>query len=175
MFCTLQCKYDATVSNSHFASVLHQIPKVPEGYKPEHLRLQLVRSVVVTRDSLRGIIREDLIRYGRYYRQSAEELADVSGPFLLKPALKSLRLLLGIPVALYRAYPSQKQDRGKKKEYTVKVWYPFSADKDLDVNFKFINLANNGLDYIVPAVDMNIHRMNTKFSTITESINTGIV
>ena len=64
MFCTLWFKYDATGSNSLFASVLHQIPKVPEGYKPEHLRLQLVRSVVVTRYSLRGIIREDLIRYG---------------------------------------------------------------------------------------------------------------
>ena len=82
---------------------------------------------------------------------------------------------MGILVALYRAYPSQKQGRGKKKEFTVKVWYPFSAEKDLDVNFKFINLVNNGLDYIVPAVDMNIHRMNAKFITITKSINTGIV
>ena len=55
------------------------------------------------------------------------------------------------------------------------MWYPFQADKDLDVNFKFINIVNNGLDYIVPAVDTNIHKMTSKFGIITESINAGIM
>ena len=64
---------------------------------------------------------------------------------------------------------------GEEKKTTVKVWYPFQAAKDLDVNFKLINIVNNGLDYIVPAVDRNIHKMTSKFGLITESINAGIM
>ena len=116
-----------------------------------------------------------MVRYGKTYREFAEELADVTGPFPLKPAIRSLRLLLGIPLAVYRAYPSQKQGRGRKKEFTVKVWFPFPSDKDLDVNFKFVNIINNGIDYIVPAVDSNIHKMNSRLGIVTESINTGIL
>ena len=55
------------------------------------------------------------------------------------------------------------------------MWYLFQADKDLDVNFKFINIVNNCLDYIVPAVAMNTHKMNSRFGIITESINAVIV
>ena len=144
LFYVLQSKYEDTDTNTLFSSVLHQITNVPKEYKPAHLRLQLVRSIIVTRVSLKTIIKDDLMRYGITYKQFADELADVTGPFPLKPAIRSPRLLLVIPMAVYRAYPSQKHGRGRKKDFTVKVWYPFQADKDLDVNFKFINLVNNG-------------------------------
>ena len=74
-----------------------------------------MRSIIVTRDSLKTIIKDDLMRYGKTYKQFADELADVTGPFPLKPAIRSLRLLLGIPMAVYRAYPSQKHGRGREK------------------------------------------------------------
>ena len=63
---------------------------------------------------------------------------------------------------------------GKKKRLHCKSVVPISS-KDLDVNFKFINIVNNSLDYIVPAVDSNTHKKNSRFGIITESINAGIM
>ena len=63
---------------------------------------------------------------------------------------------------------------GEEKRLHCKSVVPISS-KDLDVNFKFIKIVHNGIDYIVPAVDRNIHKMTSKIGIITESINAGIM
>ena len=136
-------------------------------YQPHHLRFQLVKSVVVARDSLKGSIKDDLSRAKKTYKQFAEELAVPDGPFCQRTALRSLRLLLVIPIALYKAYTSSKMGRGKKKEFMVKVWFPMKKDKELDVNFKFIHIVDNGIDYICPVIDSNVHLVNNKFEELT--------
>ena len=67
LFYVLQSKYEDTDTNSLFSSVLHQITNVPKEYKPAHLRLQLVRSIIVTRNSLKTIIKDYLMRHGKTY------------------------------------------------------------------------------------------------------------
>ena len=69
---------------------------------------------------------------------------------------------------------SAKKGRGKKKEWAVKVWYPMSKDKNLDVNFKFIHLINNGMEYITPGVDSNVNVVTKKFGELTECIDSGL-
>ena len=126
LYYVLQSKYEDTDTNSLFSSVLHQIPNVPKEYKPEHLRLQLVRSIIVTRDSLKTIIKDDLMRYGKTYKQFADELADVTGPFPLKPAIRSLRLLLGIPWLCTGLTPVKNME-GEEKKTSVKSVVPISS------------------------------------------------
>lgn len=141
-----QSKYEHADVNSLFDAVLHHISNVSPEYKSHHLRYQLVKSVVVARNSLKGLIKDDLSKANKTYKQFAEELAVPDGPLCQRAALRSLRLLLGIPIALYKVYTSIKKGRGKKKEFMVKMWYPMGKDKDLDVNFKFIQLVDNGID-----------------------------
>ena len=98
-----------------------QISNVPPDYQPHHLRFQLLKSVVVTRDSLKGMVKDDLVKLKLTYKQFAEQLAVPEGPFCFRAAVCSLRLLLGIPMAVYRCDTSAKKGRGKKKEWAVKV------------------------------------------------------
>ena len=56
----------------------------------------------------------------------------------------------------------------------VKVWYPMNKDRDFDVNFKFIHLINNGLDYITPGIDSNVKLVKTKFAELTGNIQSGM-
>ena len=49
-----------------------------------------------------------------------------------------------------------------------------NKDRDLDVNFKFIHLINNGLDYITPGIDSNVKLVKTKFAELTGNIQSGM-
>ena len=115
-----QSKYEHHETNSLFASVLHQISNIPEGYEPHHLRYQVLKSVVVTRDSLKAIIKDDLVKGQLNYKQFAEQLATPEGPFCFKATVRSLRLLLGIPMAIYRCDQSQKKGGGGRRSSWLK-------------------------------------------------------